>query len=761
MASEVVKIVDPDNGGGTDYTSLDAWEDALGGTTTGHLPNDDQIAVAECRSSSGTDDTTAVFVDGWTTDATRYIRITGAGTDGDFPADGIYDGTKYVLHNNDSDGTILNIAEDYVRIRKLQVLVTETSTNSRRGITIGALTAANNLVIIDSCIIKGACSGTGAASGVFTDNTNNIIQIYNTIICGFFISADTGFRGIDGRGAATLDVWNCTVYGNSIGIGEFTIGGTLTAKNCAVGNNDDDFSGTITMDYIVSDDDHSGDCANYHAFPTNGAGDWSLDFATPGSDFTLLATAANLIDDGLADLFTEDDDIIDTARPQGAAWDIGAFEHTVIGSVSASPSASISASPSASISASPSASISASPSASISASPSVSASPSASISASPSASISASPSASISASPSASISASPSVSASPSASISASPSASISTSPSASISASPSASVSASPSASPSASISASPSASISASPSASISTSPSASVSASPSASPSVSASPSAVSTDNLHIFSSGLTEPNHVADSPNNVLINSMLEAKEGAYAGGASNYTHTDSNGNVKLFGTANVIFQKAFGKGIQVDTATPTFGWRDLEGFEIPDPTGGDRPTLSTYSGGLIKENAFSNGDVLRIRYHIPHDYVKGTDIFSHIHWSHNGTAISGNVVFGVTSDYAKGHNQANFGTEKSISITYATTDISTTPRYRHRIEESAITNNGGSATLIDRGLLEPDGIILVTFEVTTNPTITGGSPNNVFVHRADLHYQSTNIATKQKAPDFYV
>ncbi|KKM25776.1 hypothetical protein LCGC14_1591580 [marine sediment metagenome] len=94
-------------------------------------------------------------------------------------------------------------------------------------------------------------------------------------------------------------------------------------------------------------------------------------------------------------------------------------------------------------------------------------------------------------------------------------------------------------------------------------------------------------------------------------------------------------------------------------------------------------------------------------------------------------------------------------------EKSISITYATTDISTTPRYRHRIEESAITNDGGSATLIDRGLLEPDGIILVTFEVTTNPTITGGSPNNVFIHEADIHYQSTNIGTKQREPDFYV
>ncbi len=211
---------------------------------------------------------------------------------------------------------------------------------------------------------------------------------------------------------------------------------------------------------------------------------------------------------------------------------------------------------------------------------------------------------------------------------------------------------------------------------------------------------------------------------------------------------------------VLGNGDMVSPKAAGRGIRVDNAAPTFGWRDLEGYEIPDPTGGDRPTLSVYSGGSIKENAFSNGDVLRIRYHVPHDYVKDTDMFAHIHWSHNGTAISGNVVFGLTSDYAKGHNQGEFGNEKTINITYSTIDISTTPQYRHRIEESAITSDGGSATLIDRELLEPDGIILVTFELITNPTITGGSPNNVFVHRADLHYQSTNIATKDKAPDFY-
>lgn len=324
MAATVTKVVDPDNGGGTDYISLDAWEDALGGTTTGHLPNDDQIAQAQCRSSSGTDDTAAVSINGWTTDATRYIEVTGEDGVGDFPSDGIYDNTKYVLHNNDSDVSFCIIDEDYVRFRKIQVLVTETVANSRRGFSIANQTDGANLILIDSCIIKGAVSGTGAGIGVRIAGTYTNITIYNTLIYDFYISADTAFRGISNTNSNATNIYNCTIYNCTQGINE--VAGTVTAKNCAVGNCDDDFVGAVTMDYIVSDDDHGGDCANYHAFPTNGAGDWSLDFTTPGSNFTLLATAANLIDDGVADLFTEDDDIIDTARPQGAAWDIGAFE---------------------------------------------------------------------------------------------------------------------------------------------------------------------------------------------------------------------------------------------------------------------------------------------------------------------------------------------------------------------------------------------------------------------------------------------------
>jgi len=160
----------------------------------------------------------------------------------------------------------------------------------------------------------------------------------------------------------------------------------------------------------------------------------------------------------------------------------------------------------------------------------------------------------------------------------------------------------------------------------------------------------------------------------------------------------------------------------------------------------------------YNGGVSGEYAFTANDLVDFVFHIPHDYVPGTDIYFHIHWSHNGTAISGNAVFDVFHTYAKGHNQANFPAEKLVSVTYTTTDITTTPQYRHRIDEVIVSGATATATLMARGVLEPDGVFKGAMRLNTLPSITGGS---LFVHTMDLHYQSTNMATKQKVPNFYV
>lgn len=193
----------------------------------------------------------------------------------------------------------------------------------------------------------------------------------------------------------------------------------------------------------------------------------------------------------------------------------------------------------------------------------------------------------------------------------------------------------------------------------------------------------------------------------------------------------------------------------GQGIKVGR---NFGWRDVLGKIAPKASGAGSPSRTQYYGANVYDYSFALNDVCDINYHIPHDYVPASDLHFHVHWSHNGTNISGNVVFTLYWHYAKGFDQQIFHTEKSTTITYNTTDLTTTPRYQHRVDEVKITAGTADANNTLNTDIEPDGMILGVIKVTTLPTITGG---NLFIHEVDLHYQSTNMCTANKAPDFWL
>jgi hypothetical protein len=82
------------------------------------------------------------------------------------------------------------------------------------------------------------------------------------------------------------------------------------------------------------------------------------------------------------------------------------------------------------------------------------------------------------------------------------------------------------------------------------------------------------------------------------------------------------------------------------------------------------------------------------------------------------------------------------------------------NIANTPRYFHRVDEMQISVNGGGVNLLDSSQFEVDGVLIVSFTMSTIPSISGGSPNSPFILSADLHYQSTGISTKNKSPNFY-
>jgi hypothetical protein len=203
--------------------------------------------------------------------------------------------------------------------------------------------------------------------------------------------------------------------------------------------------------------------------------------------------------------------------------------------------------------------------------------------------------------------------------------------------------------------------------------------------------------------------------------------------------------------------DLVLPKTSGKGIKIDTTTPTFGWRDLRAEIRTRGVGSSDPNDTAYIGN-IKAYTFSVGDEAWIEFHIPHDYVAGTDIHLHFHWSHNSAYenIGGSVTWGADVTYAKGHDQAAFPATVNTTLS---PDASAT-QYQHLVSEVQLSTSGGDTDKIDTDDLEPDGIILVRVYLSANNITSDSGVFDPFLHEVDVHYQSTNIATKQKAPGFY-
>jgi hypothetical protein len=120
----------------------------------------------------------------------------------------------------------------------------------------------------------------------------------------------------------------------------------------------------------------------------------------------------------------------------------------------------------------------------------------------------------------------------------------------------------------------------------------------------------------------------------------------------------------------------------------------------------------------------------------------------------VHHCHTSSLVTGgSVTWSFETTVAKGHQQgANsvFGATKTTSVTQT---WSPTTQYEHFISEVVISSTGGSATLVDNALFEPDSLILVRVYLSANATtVSSGS--------TPAHYQSTGIFTKAKAPNFY-
>ena len=205
------------------------------------------------------------------------------------------------------------------------------------------------------------------------------------------------------------------------------------------------------------------------------------------------------------------------------------------------------------------------------------------------------------------------------------------------------------------------------------------------------------------------------------------------------------------------SGSLSLPKTTNTGLKVNN---NWGWRDLIGDITPRSSGSLAPLLKNLVGN-IREWAYSANDQGDSRFHLPHDYVPGSDLFIHVHWTHNGTAISGTIKIDFFVTYAKSHGQASFPVTLNPSLTVTSLNIANTPTLLHRVDEVQLSTPGGSTTLLNSNLIEVDGFILINYVLTTIPSISGSTFSNTpYVIGLDIHYQSNNMATANKTPNFY-
>jgi len=322
MATEVVKIVDPDNGPGTDYTSLAAWEAG----EQRDLVAADEIAVAKCRCTNGSADATTVTIEGWTTNSDCYIKVWTDPDEG-YRHDGKWNDSSYRLDPGTNNG--LYVRQGWVYIIGLQIHATHKVQSghvyARYPLLLEWCTSGD--VVIDKSIIRLTAKSTkGYGINIYDPNdTTTAFKIRNCVI--YQDGSSTGEAGIRIGAASndTVEIFNCTVY--NFGIGIFNQSGSpdVIVQNCAVFGNSDDFSNVSTIDHCASDD---GDGTNA-VVPS----DWSLVFVDyPNGDFHLKSTDTDLRDAGVdlsSEGFTDDID----GETRSAPWDIGADEYVSGGEV--------------------------------------------------------------------------------------------------------------------------------------------------------------------------------------------------------------------------------------------------------------------------------------------------------------------------------------------------------------------------------------------------------------------------------------------
>lgn len=280
---------------GGDYTTLSAAEAG----EQGNLVTLDRLLVIECYNFQ---DTTAVVIDGSSTDATRYIRVVAIDRHL-----GTWSTSAYRLEAA-SSGNALLVSDNFTRIENLQI---KGNASPCRAISIE--TSTTN-VLIDSCLL------TSAGASLNANNNAGVLPLNNATVtvrnCVAFNIRGCAFGAP--LAGAVLTVQNSTSGGCNYGM--YRGSGTASATNVYVGN-----AATSYFDAGVTITTCAHSSATVIAGSTANVAHSTANFVnvTAGSeDYHLVSGASATLKTGGTDLsgsFTHDID--GTTR---SVWGIGA-----------------------------------------------------------------------------------------------------------------------------------------------------------------------------------------------------------------------------------------------------------------------------------------------------------------------------------------------------------------------------------------------------------------------------------------------------
>ena len=294
------------------YVSLNAAEAALpADITTG---GDQGIWTIICEGSA--DDTTAVTFSGTTTSSSYYIDAKAVSTATYGRHDGKWNTNKYILYV--AGGTYaISSNIGYLYLTGLQI---DWHTDIGDAILLnGSSGSSVNNTVIEACIIR---SYYETGNGITCTSYFDSLVVRNSVIWKSAATRGTSTEGIflDVSGT-TVAVDNCVVCGFNDGIEQDA--GTITVRNSAVFNNDDDFDAVLSISYCASDDGDGTNAVNISPGATE-ATDWASCFVDyPNGDFHLKAGSVCIgAGTDLSGTFT-----LDIDGETRSSWDIGADEY--------------------------------------------------------------------------------------------------------------------------------------------------------------------------------------------------------------------------------------------------------------------------------------------------------------------------------------------------------------------------------------------------------------------------------------------------